>query len=87
MQWTGTAEWLKNVQAVLFQEGFSVTMLQKIKPGQVFGLIKKLDDVWEMHIRGFDNGNLEAEIEVSRDYLEHFDDKYRADATSEMTQI
>ena len=40
-----------------------------------------------MHIRGFNNGSLEAEIEVSRDYLEHLDDKYRRDATLELTTI
>ena len=40
-----------------------------------------------MHVRGFNDGRLEAEIEVSRDYFEHLDDDYRRDATLELIQI
>jgi len=87
MDWMGTNEWLQKVKGVLVQEGFNDTVLQTIKPGQVFGLVRKLDNVWEMHVRGFNDGRLEAEIEVSRDYFEHLDDDYRRDATLELTQI
>ena len=87
MHWMNTNEWLQRVQETLIQEGFSGTTLQTIKSGQVFGLIKKLDNVWEMHVRGFNDGRLEAEIEISRDYFEHLNDKYRRDATLELTQI
>ena len=38
-------------------------------------------------LRGFDDGRLEAEIEVSRDYFEHLNDNYRRDATPELLQI
>lgn len=81
------AEWLKKAKEVLAQEGFQHTSLQVIKPGQVFGLVRKAGDIWEMHVRGFDDGRLESEIEVSRDYLEHLNDKYRRDATPELKQI
>ena len=87
MQRISTNEWLQRVKGALIQEGFTDTPLQIVKPGQAFGLIKKLDNVWEMHIRGYNDGRLEAEIEVSRDYFEHLDDNYRRDATSELMQI
>jgi len=80
-------DWLQVVKEVLIQEGFQDTILQVRKPGQVFGLIRKLDNTWEMHVRGFDDGRLESEIEISRDYFEHFNDEYRTEATSELTQI
>lgn len=87
MEWMGMDEWLQAVKEVLLQEGFCGTIFQTTKPGQVFGLVRKLDNVWEMHVRGFSDGLLESEIEISRDYLEHFNDRYRTDATSELTQI
>ncbi len=88
MQWMGTSEWLQNVKAVLLQEGFSGTMLQTVKPGQVFGLVRKDDNnVWQIHVRGFDDGSLEAEIEISNDYFEHLDDTFRGEATSELREI
>lgn len=82
-----TNEWLQSVKEVLTQEGFSGTALQTPKLGQVFGLIRKLDNVWEMHVRGFTDGRLESEIEISRDYFEHLNDNYRRDATPELLQI
>ena len=36
-------QWLQTVYSILLQEGFTDTILQTIKPGQVFGVIKKLD--------------------------------------------
>lgn len=87
MQWKSTNGWLERVKRALVQEGFSDTILQTVKPGQVFGLVKKVDSIWEMHVRGFSDRRLEAEIEISRDYFEHLDDNYRRDATLELTQI
>lgn len=87
MEWMGTNEWLRRVKETLIQEGFSDTTLQTIKPGQVFGLIRKLDNVWEMHVRGFSDGRLESEIEISRDYFEHLNVNYRRAATLELMQI
>jgi hypothetical protein len=78
---------LEVVREVLLAEGFKDTMLQIVKPGQMFGLVKRLNDVWEMHVRGFEDGTLESEIEVSREYFEHLDDRYRKDATNELLSI
>ena len=79
--------WLEMAREVLAQDGFRHTPLQVVKPGQVFGLVKRVDDIWEMHVRGFDDGRLESEIEVSRDYFEHLDDRFRRDATTDLKQI
>ena len=79
--------WLKRVENALRSEGFKDTLLQIWKEGQVFGLVKKIDNVWEMHVRGFKDGHLEAEIEISRDYIEHLDDRFRRSAISELTEI
>ena len=78
---------LKVVEEILRKEGFEDTILQTWKPGQVFGLVKKLNFPWEMHVRGFEDGHLEAEIEVSRDYLEHLDDRYRRSAGHELSLL
>lgn len=78
---------LEGIRQVLLAEGFKDTRLQITKPRQVFGLVKRLSDVWEMHVRGFEGGALESEIEVSRDYFEHLDDRYRKDATNELLSI
>jgi len=80
-------EWLEMAREVLVQDGFRRTPLQVVKPGQVFGLVKRVDDIWEMHVRGFDDGRLEGEIEISRDYFEHLDDRFRRDATADLKQI
>lgn len=80
-------EWLETAKKVLVQEGFRHTLLQVVKTGQVFGLVKKVGDIWEMHVRSFDDGRLESEIEISRDYFEHLDDRFRRDATADLKQI
>jgi hypothetical protein len=59
------------VEDALVREGFRDTPLQIWKPGQVFGLVRPLDDMYEVHVRGYQDGTLDAEIEVSREYLEH----------------
>ena len=33
--------------------------------------MKQIDDVFEVHVRGYADGTLDAEIEASREYLEH----------------
>lgn len=64
-------KWLGDVKRALLDEGFEPTVLQIVKPGQVFGLVKDISNVWQMHVRGFEDGHLESEIEISRYYLEH----------------
>ena len=87
MQLVNRNERLQNIKEVLMQEGFSDTILQAIEPGQVFGLVRKQDEIWQMHVRGFADGKLKSHIEISNDYFEHLNDNYRRDATLELIQI
>ena len=78
-------EWLESVKRALMEEGFAHTEFQHIKPGQYFGLIKDLPGGLQMHVRGFSDGRLEAEIEISRFYLEH--PFYKKPAVRELAKI
>lgn len=78
---------LEVVKKALLDEGFEDTRLQFEEPTQAFGLIKKLMFPWEMHIRGYCDGSLASEIEVSREYLEHLNNQYRFFATKELIDI
>lgn len=78
---------LKKVKYALELEGFKYTPLQIWKKEQVFGLVKKIDNVWEMHVRGFRDGRLESEVEICRDYLEHLNDKYRKPISAPLCKI
>lgn len=71
MELSTVKEWLERVKKVLIEEGFHHTEFQHLKPGQYFGLVKDLPRGLQMHVRGFVDGRLEAEIEISRFYLEH----------------
>jgi len=62
---------MQEVERILEREGFSSTILQIVKEGQVFGLVKKVNDVLEFHVRGFVDFTLDSEIEFSREYFEH----------------
>ena len=79
---------LARTKVALISEGFlDPGLMQLKKTGQVFGLVKRLDETWEMHVRGFGRGALEAEVEVPRDYFEHLNDRFRRDATPELEAI
>jgi hypothetical protein len=59
------------VKDLFLRNGFyDPTPLQTVKPGQVFGVVKKLGQL-ETHVRGYADNTLDSEIELSRDYLEH----------------
>jgi len=60
------------IKKLLLEEGFYDTgILQSWKEGQMFGLAKPLENLLEVHIRGYLNNTLDAEVELSRKYLEH----------------
>jgi len=60
------------VKQVLIKEGFyDPGILQIWKEGQVFGLAKRINKVLETHVRGYADNTFDAEIEISRDFLEH----------------
>lgn len=54
----------------LLAQGFRRTIWQLIFPGQIAGLVKKIpsrqDGIDEYHIRFYDDGTIDCELEVSR---------------------
>lgn len=82
-----TRNWLSTVAAALVEDGYHDSVLQVFLPGQVFGLVKPVDDMWEHHVRGYLDGRLECEIEISREYLQHLSNDYRADAAYHLTAL
>lgn len=80
-----TRRWLEDVKQALLDAGYGDTLLQIGKPGQVFGLVKDVGEYWQYHIRGFEDGHLESEFEISRHYLEHPDTS--RPATAELRKI
>ena len=81
-------ELLPSLQNALKQRGFyDPGVLQLYKRGQAFGLVRRLDKILEMHIRGFKDGLIEAEIEISRDYFEHLGPKSCRSAQPELESI
>jgi hypothetical protein len=63
---------IEEIKGIFLREGYvDPTPLQHVKEGQLFGLVKKIGDKLENHVRGFDDNTLHSEIELSRDYLEH----------------
>jgi len=63
---------LNVIKKILLREGFyDPRILQTWKKGQVFGLVKRLNDLIEVHVRGYKDNTLDAEVELSREYLEH----------------
>lgn len=77
--------WLEDVKQALLIEGYKPTVLQIVKPGQVFGFVKDVGDAWQYHVRGFEDGHLESEFEISRYFLEHPDTS--RPATDELRKI
>ena len=80
------AAWLDTVARALSAEGFCDTAWQLVPEGQVWGQVKDLDDGWQWHVRGFEDGRLESEIEVQRWYVEHLSHPSRP-AIDELTAL
>lgn len=63
---------MNEVKNILLKGGFhDPALLQVQKEGQIFGLVRKVNDLLEIHVRGYNDSTLESEIELSREYLEH----------------
>jgi hypothetical protein len=56
---------------VLQQMGFTDPIFQERKKGQRFGLSRLVSSLLEWHVRGFSNGMLDSEVEISRNWLQH----------------
>jgi len=57
---------LNDLKHFLQTQGFHHTRWQKHLPGQVFGLVKRLNYKKQLHIRAFIDGTLKAEEEIWR---------------------
>jgi hypothetical protein len=56
---------------ILQQTGFTDPIFQEWKTGQKFGLSRPLSSLLEWHVRGFADGMLDSEVEISRNWLQH----------------
>lgn len=58
--------------AILHGMGFTDPIFQEWGIGQRFGLSRPLTNLLEWHVRGFADGTLDSEVEISRERLQHF---------------
>ncbi len=56
---------------ILQRTGFTNPIFQERKKGQRFGLSRPLSSLLEWHVRGFADGMLDSEVEISRNWLQH----------------
>lgn len=66
-----TQAWLKASKGALLAAGFHRSARQLHKPGQVWGLIRQEPEDMQFHVRGYKDGRLEAEMELSNKYVQH----------------
>lgn len=74
---------IHSLQDKLEEFGFYSPLLQE-DHRQVYGLIKELDEVYQLHIRVFSDGLVEGEIEPRAIYLEHLNSKYSYSAHQQL---
>ncbi len=65
-------EIIPHVASVLGRMGFRDPVFQEWRIGQRFGLARPLTSMLEWHVRGFADGSLDSEVEVSRKRFLHF---------------
>ncbi len=71
---TISKEYINTLRNCLEREGFYDASPLQEDHGQIWGLIKKLGDFWQMHVKVMREGLIEAEIEPRHAYpLEHLD--------------
>ena len=78
--------WLMTAKAVLLAEGFKRDLKQFRKPGQVWGVIRQEPDDMQIHVRAFDDGRLESEVELSNKFVQHLW-SHRRNAHAEVSEI
>jgi len=62
---------IPRLATILYGIGFADTIFQDWRIGQRFGLSRPLTSLLEWHIRGFADGALDSEVEISRRRLQH----------------
>ena len=61
----------KLAESLILKQGFE--KIPALPKGERYSLRKVLSPPWELHLRIFDDGFLEAEVEVQREYLQHLE--------------
>ena len=56
---------------ILRRMGFADPLFQDWRIGQRFGVARPLTSILEWHIRGFGDGSIDSEVEISRKRLQH----------------
>lgn len=77
---------LEQARDALLAEGFWSTPMQYRKKGQVFGVVKDHGHDLQLHVRAFENGVIESEVELSNRYIQHLWSPRRS-AHAEITTI
>ncbi len=78
--------WLKAAKAVFLAEGFKRDPKAFRKPGQVWSLVRQEEDDMQTHIRAFNDGRLESEVELSNKFVQHLW-SHRRGAHEEVAEI
>lgn len=65
------ATYLAKVRSALIAEGFRSTPFQWRHRGHAFGLIKEHGHDKQIHVRVYDNGVIDAEVEIHKRYVQH----------------
>ncbi len=81
-----TVSFLERARKALLAEGFVMTPMQYRKKGQMFGLVKEHGHNLQLHVRAFQNGVIESEVELSRHFVQHLWSPRRS-AHTEIEQI
>jgi len=64
---------IEDVKKYLLSSGFKEPELA-YPEGEIFGLTRSLDQIWELHIRAFPDGSIIPHVEVNRQFFEHLGD-------------
>jgi hypothetical protein len=64
-------DYIPRLPAILYRIGFKDPLFQQWRLGQRFGLSRPLTNMLEWHIRGFADGTLDSEVEISRKSFQH----------------
>ena len=76
-----------NFRQQLENIGFKDTLLQE-NHGQVYGLVKRLDEYTQIHVKVIRNGSIEAEMEYPPDYpVAHLNQEHSYSAHYELQEI
>jgi hypothetical protein len=62
---------IEDVVNALRNSGFKDVVVLKLDKGEKFSLSMKIFNIWELHVRIYDDGFIDGHFEVSRDYFEH----------------